>query len=242
MTKLSHLHFVSTETYRQRVIQMGEEPWRVLTSGAPALDNLKTVELLSRQEIEKRYHLRLDGPFLLVTYHPVTLEYEETEAKMKELLSALDDAGHAIVFTYPNADTGSRRIIQLIEEYSGRNSRSQVAVNLGMQGYFSMMKQAAAMVGNSSSGIIEAASFSLPVVNIGTRQRGRVRAENVIDVADTRAEILEGIKRALSPDFRSGLADLVNPYGDGRAAERIVERLQTVELNDQLLMKHFHEL
>jgi UDP-hydrolysing UDP-N-acetyl-D-glucosamine 2-epimerase len=240
ITKMSHLHFVATETYGNRVIQMGEEPWRVVISGAPALDNLKTIELPTRAQLAKDYDLREEESFLLVTYHPVTLEHEQTEEQITALLEALGESDMAVVFTYPNADTGNRAIIQLMGEYVASNSRARTFVNLGTQGYFSMMKHAAAMVGNSSSGIIEAASFRLPVVNIGNRQRGRLRAANVIDVGYSRSEIVAGIRQALAPDFRTRLDDLVNPYGDGRAAERIVETLRSVELNDKLLLKHFH--
>lgn len=240
ITKMSHLHFVATETYGNRVIQMGEEPWRVVISGAPALDNLKTIELPTRAQLAKDYDLREEESFLLVTYHPVTLGHEQTEEQMTALLEALGESDMAVVFTYPNTDTGNRAIIQLMGEYVASNSRARTFVNLGTQGYFSMMKHAAAMVGNSSSGIIEAASFRLPVVNIGNRQRGRLRAANVIDVGYSRSEIVAGIRQALAPDFRARLDDLLNPYGDGHAAERIVETLRSVELNDKLLLKHFH--
>lgn len=242
ITKLSHLHFVSAAAHAQRVIQMGEEPWRVIISGAPALDNLNTINLLSRAQLSKDYGLSEEESFLLVTYHPVTLEHEKTGEHMTELFQALDETGATVVFTYPNADTGSRAIIDAIHQYKAGNSRAHVMVNLGTQAYFSMMKHAAAMVGNSSSGIIEAASFKLPVVNIGNRQKGRLRAGNVIDVGYSQQEIAASIKRAITADFRQGLADLVNPYGDGSAAEKIVARLRAVELNDRLLIKHFHEM
>jgi UDP-hydrolysing UDP-N-acetyl-D-glucosamine 2-epimerase len=242
ITKMSHLHFVSTDVYAQRVMQMGEEPWRVVVSGAPALDNLKTIDLLTRQQLAAEYGLSEEESFLLVTYHPVTLEHERTEQQMTELLRALDEMDRPVVFTYPNADTGSRTIIDAIREYTERNSRVHTFVNMGTRGYFSLMKYADAMAGNSSSGIIEAASFKLPVVNIGNRQRGRLRARNVIDVGYSRQEIVAGIKRAIDPDFRAGLADLVNPYGEGHSAEKIVATLRAVELGDKLLLKHFHEM
>ena len=237
ITKMSHLHFVSTEYYAQRVIRMGEEPWRVVVSGAPALDNLHTIRLLSREELETQYGLDLKAPFLLVTYHPVTLEYEQTEMQMLELLAALEEVRTGVIFTYPNADTRSRAIIQMIHEFAAQQKSAQVVTNLGTQEYFSMMKHAAAMVGNSSSGIIEAASFKLPVVDIGTRQRGRLREKNVIDAECSRGEILSGIKKAISPQFRASLEDLVNPYGDGQASERIVDRLKQVNLNGDFLRK-----
>lgn len=241
ITKMSHLHFVATEDYARRVVQMGEEPWRVVVSGSPSLDTLLSTHLLSRKELERRYKLDLAQPFLLVTYHPVTLEFEQLEMQVSELLAALEEVDMGVVFTYPNADTRSRTVIQMIREFAATHPRAQVVVNLGTPGYTSVMQFAAAMVGNSSSGIIEAASFKLPVVNVGTRQQGRTRAKNVIDVGYGRAEIVAGIRKALSPEFHASLADLVNPYGDGHAAERIVQRLKEVELDDRLLIKRFYE-
>jgi UDP-N-acetylglucosamine 2-epimerase (non-hydrolysing)/GDP/UDP-N,N'-diacetylbacillosamine 2-epimerase (hydrolysing) len=242
MTKLSHLHFTATEAYARRVIQLGEEPWRVTVSGAPGLDNLRTVELLSRAEIEARYTLRLDEPFLIVTYHPVTLEFERTAWQTGEMLAALDETQMPIVFTLPNADTAGRLITELLRGFVAAHPRCRLVDNLGTQGYFSLMALAAAMVGNSSSGLLEAPSFQLPVVNIGNRQAGRVRAANVLDVGYNRAEIEAGIRRAVAPGFRAGLAALTNPYGDGHAAGRIVERLKAVALDDRLLVKRFFDL
>jgi UDP-hydrolysing UDP-N-acetyl-D-glucosamine 2-epimerase len=242
ITKLSHLHFVATEDYARRVQQLGEQPWRIVVSGAPSLDNLKTVDLLSRPDLESQFGLNLDQPFLLVTYHPVTLEPEDTEARMREFLSALDELGMATVFTYPNADPQGRLIIRLLEQFAEEHENAAVAVNLGTQAYFSMMKLATAMVGNSSSGIVEAPSFRLPVVNIGNRQRGRIRARNIIDVGNSRTEIVAGLKRAIDREFRESLAGMINPYGDGDAAEKIVETLRAVELNDKLFIKHFHDM
>jgi len=241
ITKMSHLHFVATEDYARRVIQMGEEPWRVLVSGSPGLDGLLSTPLLSREELERRYRLDLSAPFLLVTYHPVTLEIEQLETQMNELLAALDEVGMTTVFTYPNADTRSRLVIQMTREYAAARPHVRVVVNLGTPGYVSAMRFAAAMVGNSSSGIIEAASFQLPVVNIGSRQQGRARGRNVIDVGYGRQEIVAGIRRAISPEFRASLVGLVNLYGDGHAAERIVRRLKEVELDDRLFRKRFYE-
>lgn len=241
MTKLSHLHFVATEVYAQRLIQMGEEPWRVTVSGAPSLDNLRTVKLLTRAELGARFGVRLDTDPLLVTYHPVTLEYEQTEWQMEELLEALQAFDIPVVFTMPNADPGGRLILQMIREFVRDRPTARLVENLGTQAYFSMMACAAAMVGNSSSGIIEAPSFGLPVVNIGSRQAGRIRAKNVIDVGYSRGEIVEGIRRTVASEFRATLKGLANPYGDGHAAERIVGVLRTVQLDEKLLVKRFHE-
>jgi len=241
ITKMSHLHFTATEAYAHRVRQMGEEPWRVTVSGALSLDNLNQIEMLTPDQLEERYGFDLSDPPLLVTFHPVTLEYEQTDRHIEALLSALNDSGKPVIFTHPNADTAGRRIIEGINRYVGEHQNAWAVDNLGTQGYFSLMANAAAMVGNSSSGIIEAASFKLPVVNIGNRQRGRVHDRNVVDVETTREAILAGIEKASSDGFRTGLDDLVNPYGDGRAAEKIVTRLKSVELNQELILKRFYD-
>ena len=241
ITKMSHLHFVSTETYARRVIQMGEEPWRVVVGGAPSLDNLANIRLLSARELGEQEGVDLSEPGLLATFHPATLEYESTETHMKELLAALEAAGLPIVFTYPNADAKGRLIIDQIRKFAAGYHRARVLPNLGTQAYFSLMSHALAMVGNSSSGIIEAASFKLPVVNIGDRQRGRVRGKNVIDTGYSRAEVLAGIEKVTSSRFRDGLHDLENPYGDGNATERIVNTLKQVKLNHDLIRKSFYQ-
>lgn len=242
ITKMSHLHFAFTEQSAQRIIQMGEEPWRVTVSGATSLDNLRGMAWLSRTGLEERFGLNLQVPPLLVTHHPVTLEYEKTEEQVRELMMALDELGHPVVFTYPNADTRGRAIMRALDAYVATHADARVVVSLGSQAYFSLLQYSAAMVGNSSSGIVEAASFRLPVVNIGDRQRGRVRAANVIDVGCARQAIVAGVRQALSARFRARLADLVNPYGDGHAAGRIVTVLMRVPLDKTLLFKRFHEL
>lgn len=242
MTKLSHLHFVSTEEYGRRVVQMGEEPWRVTVSGAPSLDNLSSLRLFDRQEIRAKYGLDMNRDTLIVTYHPVTLEYETTSWQIDELLAALDRLNMPVIFTLPNADTSGRTIIRKIEEFKAAHDNAWMVNNMGTQGYFSVMAQAAAMVGNSSSGIIESPSFRLPVVNIGTRQLGRVKAQNVIDVGYGQEEIIAGIKTAISPQFRESLRSLVNPYGCGQASDEIVKRLKEVALDDRLITKRFYNL
>jgi len=241
MTKLSHLHFVSNEEAARRVMQLGEEPWRVVNAGAPSLDNIKSTKLLSADELESKYGLSLKPAPLLVTFHPVTLEYEQAQHQMGELLSALKSVDHPIMLTRPNADTGGRLIPQMIQDFVQTVPTACFVENLGTQDYLSMMSCAGAMVGNSSSGIIEAPSFKLPVVNIGTRQQGRVRAPNVIDVGYSHGEILEGIKMALQPAFRKSISSIDNPYGTGDAAEKIVDRLKNITLDQKLLLKTFSD-
>lgn len=241
ITKMSHLHFTSTEVYAQRVIQMGEEPWRVTVSGAPGLDNLNSLVLLTRQELSDRFGLALNRPTLVATYHPVTLEYRDTEAHLTEFLAALSGIKESIIFTFPNGDTGNRAVFEGIENFARRHSRVQIVSSLGTQGYLSLMSHASALVGNSSSGIIEAASLELPVVNVGNRQRGRIHAKNVINVGNNRTEIINGLKTALSQQFRAGLSGIQNPYGDGSASERIVSRIKTVSLDPGLITKSFYD-
>lgn len=242
MTKLSHLHFVATSDYAGRVVQMGEAPWRVTNCGALSLDNLRSIPLLDVSEMEARFGLHLDTPPIIATFHPVTLEFEQAQAQFLELLAALDTVDQPIVFTAPNADTGGRVLFDMIEEFVATHRLSCYVENFGTQGYFSLLAVAAAMVGNSSSGIIEAPSFKLPVVNVGTRQEGRLRAENVIDVGHTREEIARGLEKALGSEFREKLRDLVNPYDRGGAAHIVTDVLKFTALDNKLLMKRFHDV
>jgi UDP-N-acetylglucosamine 2-epimerase (non-hydrolysing)/GDP/UDP-N,N'-diacetylbacillosamine 2-epimerase (hydrolysing) len=237
ITKMAHLHFVATETYAARVRGMAEEAWRITVSGAPALDTLLALPPMSRAELRDRHGVSVADGTLLVTYHPVTLEHDRTEHQVRELLAALEQSGRPVIFTYPNADTSGRRIVTMIRAFADARPDTQVVVNLGTEGYASVMRHVGAMVGNSSSGLVEAASFQLPVVNVGSRQGGRVRARNVIDTGHAREEIAAAIARATSREFRATLAGLVNPYGDGKAVGRIVSRLREVPLDDRLLRK-----
>jgi UDP-hydrolysing UDP-N-acetyl-D-glucosamine 2-epimerase len=242
LTKLSHLHFVSTSEYARRVIQMGEEPWRVKVCGALSLDNLNTLDFLNKKELEQRFSISLKKPPLLVTYHPVTLEYEQTGWQTDQLLRALKASGLPVVFTLPNADTAGREIIKRLHQFIEGNKSAWLVPSLGTRGYFSLMRHALAMVGNSSSGLIEAPSFGLPVVNIGNRQKGRLRGKNVIDVGYRQKEILQGIHKALDPGFRRRLAGEKNPYGQGQAARLIHRKIKKTALNHRLVAKRFLNL
>ena len=239
MTKLSHLHFASTEVYRQRIIGMGEEPWRVTMSGAMSLDNLTRMPLLSIEELERRVGLTLHPSPVLVTFHSTTLEYEATEWQVTQLVRALEKVHRPIVITAPNADSSGRLIQRHLSAFVKNAPQAALVDTLGIQVYFSMMSIAAALVGNSSSGILEAMSFQLPVVNIGSRQAGRIRAPNVIDVGHETEQILTGLRLALEPERRRSLAASANPYGDGKAASRILSRIKDIPLDDRLLRKRF---
>ena len=243
MTKLSHLHFVSAERYARRVIQLGEEPWRVTVSGAPGLDHLDSVNYQEQAVLEKRFGIDLSKPTLLVTFHPVTLEYQQVETQIEAVLGALRKIDCAVLFTAPNADTGGSIVLDRIRQYVASHSNSQLVDNLGTETYFSLMRCVTAMVGNSSSGIIEAPSFKLPVVNIGTRQDGRLRADNVIDVDCTVDAIFFGLTKAVDPAFRKQIDGMVNPFKQhGNASEIIVNRLKNIPLDKKLLIKSFYDL
>jgi UDP-hydrolysing UDP-N-acetyl-D-glucosamine 2-epimerase len=242
LTKFSHLHCVATEDYARRVRQLGEEPWRVHVTGAPSLDNLGDVELLGPEAFAERFGIELADEFLLVTFHPVTLEAGDTGRQVDALLEALDQTGLAVLMTMPNADTDGRRIYERMHEWADGHSERHLVKTLGLQGYFSAMNLASAMVGNSSSGLIEAPSFGLPVVNIGGRQAGRTRGKNVIDVSCETGPIVAGVKEAVDDAFRAGLDPQDNPYGDGEATGRILDALRSAPERKTLIHKHFYDL
>lgn len=245
ITKLSHLHFTSTEAYARRVIQLGEDPNRVFASGEPALDDVLAAPQLAPEELQRRFGVNVERPFLLVTFHPVTLEYEQVEWQIDELLAALDQARFPVIFTMPNADTAGRiiaaRMWQWVESHPGIG---QMVDNFGAEAYFSVLSRSVAVVGNSSSGLIEAPSFKVPAVNVGNRQAGRIRAANVIDVGYDRTEILAAIQKAASTEFRESLRSLENPYASksNSAVLTITNVLKRVELGNSLLQKKFHDL
>lgn len=235
ITKLAHIHFTSTETARQRVIAMGEEPWRVHRAGAPSLDHLRRSTLLDRAALESKLGLSLISPTIVAAWHPVTI-LRDTNAEANAFFSALAQAPGQIVFVYPNSDAGGLALIDRARSFAASRAHTHVFVNLDAVTYWSLLSHADALVGNSSSGIMEAASFALPVVNVGMRQQGRERARNVIDAPAEPSAILAALDRALSQAFRKDLAGMSNPYGDGTAAQMIASVLSSVPL-DGLLIK-----
>ena len=234
LTKLAHVHFTSTEIARRRVIAMGEEPWRVHRAGAPSLDHLRREQLLDRRQLEARLGLTLDAPTLLAAWHPVTI-LADTNAEADAFFSALTEAQGQLIFVYPNSDAGSQALIDRTRALAASRAQTHIFVNLDAVTYWSLLGQVDAMVGNSSSGIMEAASFALPVVNVGMRQQGRERAANIIDSPPEATAILVAIKRALSQDFRADLTGMVNPYGNGTAATTIARVLISVPLENLLI-------
>lgn len=243
VTKMSHLHFAATESYRQRIIQLGESPERVFCVGAPGVENIHQVPLLSKEELEAGMGFSLGDKSLLVTYHPVTLGSQSAALQCKALLHALENyPEYKLVFTMPNSDTNGRIIATLLQQYAAQHpERAAVYSSLGMQRYLSALQFVSAVVGNSSSGIIEVPSFGIPTLDIGPRQQGRIAAGSVHHCGSTREEIEQGLQRILSPDFRDAARQISNPYDIPHTSSRIVQILAQTNL-DQLTIKHFYNL
>lgn len=243
ITKMSHLHFTSTEVYRQRVIQMGEQPDRVYYVGAIGVENIKKVALLSQKLLEESIHFVLGDKSLLVTYHPVTLENNTASVQCQNLLDALDDfSDYKVIFTLPNSDTDGRIIIQMINEYVSQHlDRCMSIPSLGLKRYLSALQYVTAVVGNSSSGIIEVPSFGIPTLNIGNRQKGRIAAPSVINCGTSKQNIIDGLNKVLSNEQRSIAKDCLNPYDKENTIEYIIEVLKNVPLR-HLINKSFYNL
>jgi len=246
ITKIAHLHFVANETYANRVTQMGEERWRICISGEPGLDTLHRQELLSREDLSADIGIDFSKPTALVTYHPVTLELNNLEQQLVNLANAMkraqDDYGIQYVITNPGADAGNDRIISFWQNFISQRSNCKLFTNLGQRRYFSALKYSTLMLGNSSSGIIETPSFNLPTINLGNRQLGRMRANNIFDVDCEADKIFNSIAKSLEYDKS---AKCENPYGDGHSAARIISFIKYIlgkHKKHVLLSKKFIDL
>lgn len=237
ITKLAHVHFPATRMSANRIIKMGEDPTRIFIVGAPALDTILNEKILEPAELSKKYNLDSTKSILLVLQHSVVTEADEAAHQIKETLDAIVKLKHQTILIYPNADAGGRRMIEVIKKYE-RYPFIKSFKSLPFSDYLGLMRIAGVMVGNSSSGIIEAPSFHLPVVNIGTRQTGRERSTNVIDVGYDRQEIIKAVKKALNDwRFRKNVKKCKNPYGDGKASQRIVKILGRIKITPRFLQK-----
>ena len=241
ITKLSYLHGTSTDEYRQRVIQLGEAPERVQNVGAIGLDHLKRADFMSVDELAQSLEFPLIKPFFLVTYHPVTLGDEAPEASFQALLDALEAfPEHQVILTYPNADDGGRRIIPMLEAYAASQSERVLAIpSLGQVRYLSAVKHATAVVGNSSSGIIEVPAFDVPTVDIGARQKGRLAAKSVLHCEANHADIERAMLSAVARDYKEPTEAIDNPYGQGNTSGKVIEMIKTLDFNP---CKTFHDL
>jgi UDP-hydrolysing UDP-N-acetyl-D-glucosamine 2-epimerase len=243
ITKLSHLHFTATETYRKRVIQLGEAPAHVFNVGAPGIDSIKRLNLLSREDLNHYFSGKLTKPYFLVTYHPVTLAKNGAIDGLKNLLLALElFSEFQVIITYPNADDFGHEIIDYLKIYAKEHQEQILLVkNLGQLRYLSAMKHAEAVVGNTSSGIIEAPSLNVPTVNIGERQKGRITSNSVVDCKMDTKSIIDAINQVATNDFKSRVALMENPYGDGNASQAIYQILKSFEL-DNIIQKTFFNI
>ena len=242
VTKMSHLHFVAADEYRQRVIQLGEQPDRVLLVGGLGVDNINNLTLLDKAELEDSMEFKFGKRNLLVTFHPVTLENATSESQIRELLSALSEQKDTnIIFTMPNADTDGRVLFEVIKEYVAENDNACAFTSLGYLRYLSCLQYVDGVVGNSSSGLIEVPSFKKGTINVGDRQRGRIKADSVIGCQPNKNSICEAIDELYSASFQERVAGVKNPYGDGGASRRVVEVLESVSLDD-ILKKRFYDM
>lgn len=242
ITKMSHLHFVAAEDYRRRVIQLGEQPDRVFQVGGLGIDAIKRIALMNRETLEASLDFKLRHKNLLVTFHPVTLETQSSAQQMEELLAALGELEDTqLIFTMPNADTGSRELASMIDAFVATHPNARAYSSLGQLRYLSCMKLVDGVVGNSSSGLAEAPSMVVGTINIGDRQRGRLQANSVVNCQPVRQEIGEAIRKLYSAGFRKSLPNTVNPYGNGGASQKIVELLKDYPL-EGILKKSFHDL
>ena len=243
ITKMSHLHFTATNEYKNRVIQLGEHPSRVFNVGGMGIENIKRLKLLSKDEFEKLIEFKLNIKNILVTFHPVTLENSTAKEQFQQLLDAIDELEDTnIIFTKANSDTDGRVINQMIDEYVTKNSnKSIVFTSLGQLRYLSALQYVDAVVGNSSSGLAEAPSFKIGTINIGDRQKGRIKASSVIDCEANKNSIVKAFAKLYSKEFQETLKTTINPYGDGCASKKIVEILKSVDLKN-ILKKSFYDL
>lgn len=243
ITKMSHLHFTSTETYRTRVIQLGEQPERVFNTGAPGLDNIRQLSLLSREEVSEKLGLNAEKPYFFVTFHPVTLQEDGGVQAFQNLLSVLEKYNdYDVIISFPNADAMGQRLVDMIESFVTDNAeRAHIFPSLGQLLYLSTVQHCACVIGNSSSGLIEAPSLHVPTINIGDRQKGRIAPPSVISCGDCKEDIAQAIEQSLSKEHKEICANMINPYGDGHAAEKIIEVIKSATYGD-LLQKEFYDL
>lgn len=245
ITKMSTLHFTSCETYRKRVIQMGEQPCNVFNVGAIGIDNIKELQLMDKKELEQSIGFKLGNNYGLVTFHPVTMEKADMIKQFEVLLEALDEISDMkFIITKANADDGGKQINQMIDEYARSNVKKVMAVtSLGQLRYLSAMQYCSCIIGNSSSGILEAPTFKVPTVNIGNRQKGRIMAKSIINVEPTKEDIIDAIRQSLQDEFRESIRHIKSPYGNGNASEKIVEHIKNYFQSDKIsLVKPFYDM
>lgn len=240
ITKMSQIHFVASEIYKKRVIQLGENPRNVFNVGGLGIDSIGKLKLLNKTDLESEIDFKFKKKNLLVTFHPVTLEDNTSAEQMSELLLALSDfKDTGIIFTMPNADTNGRILIEMIKKFTHENNNAKWHTSLGQIRYLSCINHIDAVVGNSSSGLIEVPTFKKPTINIGDRQKGRLKADSVIDCEPQKDSILKSLKKAFSISFQEKLVNVSNPYGEGGASKKIINILEKQNFKNVLKKKFF---
>lgn len=237
ITKLAHIHFPGVKIYADNIIKMGEESWRVFNVGDSGIENIKLTKIMSPEELESSLGVKVDNNTLLITYHPVTLEVNDVERQINNLIEALGEFDNTMIITYPNSDNGGDKIISALEKFGSNNENVHLFTSLGSLRYLSVMQYCGAVIGNSSSALIEAPYLKKPVVNIGNRQQGRLMADNIIQTDYSVQEIYNGITKSLSQEFNDFVQSVESLYGEGNTSNEIVEVLKTIELGEKLLKK-----
>lgn len=237
ITKMAHIHFPGAGIYGENIIHMGEEPWRVFNVGDPGIENIKLTKYLSKEELKKQLDVDVDEDTMLVTYHPVTLELDNLQYQIENLIKALNLINKKMIITYPNADNGGEYIIKKLIEFGKLNPNVYLFKNLGILKYLSVMKLCSCIVGNSSSALVEAPYLKKPVVNIGNRQKGRLMADNIICCSNDYEDIINAVNKSLSFNFKEKVNKTISLYGEGSTSEDIVNILKTIEIDDKLLKK-----
>tara|TARA_B100000945_G_scaffold266209_1_gene225887 strand:+ start:72 stop:1232 length:1161 start_codon:yes stop_codon:yes gene_type:complete len=242
ITKFSHIHFTSTDEYKKRVIQLGENPELVFNVGGMGVDAIKIIDLIAKEELEDSLNIKFRKRNLLITFHPVTLEHSTSGDQMSELIEALyAQEDTSLIFTMPNADTDGRVIFKLIEDFVSKNHHAYAFKSMGQVKYLSCIPHVDAVIGNSSSGLTEVPTFKKPTINIGDRQKGRVMAKSVINCAPICSDIENSIRMIYEKDFLNSLNEIKNPYGEGGSSDKIVQKLSSIDF-DSLLKKNFYDL
>ncbi len=244
ITKMSYLHFAACEVYRQRIIQLGEEPERVYNFGDVGVEALRLIPKMTKRELEDSIDFLLDRPYMSVTFHPVTLEVEQAEQQMQELLDALESFENMqFVFSKANADAGGRKINEMIDAFVAEHDNCAAFASLGIRRYVNLLRFSEGMIGNSSSGIIEAPAIGIPTVNIGNRQKGRLQAASILNCVPEKNEIIQAVRRSQTKEFKEQARNTENPYGDGNVSEKIVQTITEYLYEDRIcLEKKFYDV
>jgi GDP/UDP-N,N'-diacetylbacillosamine 2-epimerase (hydrolysing) len=237
ITKMAHIHFPGAGIYRKNIIKMGEEEWRVFNVGDPGIENIKNMNFLTKNEIQEDLGVEVDRDTLLVTFHPVTLEIEQLPYQIENLIHALEEVNKKMIITFPNSDNGGKYIINELKKFKAKNNKVYLYENLGVRRYLSVLRLCGAVIGNSSSAIVEAPALKIPVVNIGNRQKGRLMADNIVQCNYSSVEIVNSINLVLNEEFSQKVKSIKSLYGEGNTSKEIVSIIKEIDIDEKLMKK-----